>query len=122
MARTTSTCTCSIPTAISSTAVDRQRRPNRSTSPSPVAGEWTLVVHGWQTDGPDALYDLFTWIVGDADAGNLTVSAPASAIIGETGTVTLTWADLTPAMRYLGSVSYSDGTNDIGQTLVAIKT
>ena len=51
---------------------------------NPVAGDWTLVVHGWQTDGPDAKYDLFTWLVGDADAGNLTVTAPATATIGET--------------------------------------
>ena len=92
-------------------------------APSPVEGDWTLVVHGWETDGPDAIYDLFTWIVGDADAGNLTVSAPASADHRTRRVPSRsTWAGLTAATRYLGSVSYSDGTNDIGQTLVAIKT
>jgi hypothetical protein len=88
----------------------------------PVAGEWTLIVHGWQTDGPDAVYDLFTWLVGEADAGNLTVTAPTTATLGTTATIRLTWSGLTAATRYLGIVSYDNGTADIGSTLVSITT
>ena len=91
-------------------------------APSPVEGEWTLVVHGWQTDGPDAIYDLFTWLVGDADEGNLTVNAPATATIGETAPVTVAWSGLTAATRYLGDVSFNDGATEIDHTLVAIAT
>jgi subtilisin family serine protease len=89
-------------------------------APSPDAGDWTLVVHGWQTDGPDAIYDLFTWLVGDADEGNLTVSAPATATLGATATVDLNWSGLTADTRYLGSVAYDDGADEIGETLVSI--
>jgi subtilisin family serine protease len=89
-------------------------------APSPAAGDWTLVVHGWQTDGPDAVYDLFTWLVDDADAGNLTVSAPAAATLGATATVDLSWSGLTAGSRYLGSVAYDDGGSVIGETLVSI--
>jgi subtilisin family serine protease len=88
----------------------------------PATGDWTLVVHGWQTDGPDALYDLFTWVLGDADAGNLTVTAPATATLGATEPITLAWTGLTVGTRYLGSVSYDNGTDEIGQTLVNIAT
>ena len=29
--------------------------------PAPEVGDWTLIVHGWETDGPDAVFDLFSW-------------------------------------------------------------
>jgi hypothetical protein len=82
--------------------------------PSPEAGDWTLVVHGWETDGADAIYTLFTWVVGSADAGNLAaVPSTATAVVGETATITLSWGPplvpLTADTRYLGIVRYSDG-------------
>jgi subtilisin family serine protease len=86
----------------------------------PANGDWTLIVHGWQTDGPDAEYDLFTWQVGDSDAGNLTVTAPTTATLGETATIELSWSGLTADTRYLGAVSYHDGSAEIGSTLVSI--
>jgi hypothetical protein len=86
----------------------------------PANGDWTLIVHGWQTDGPDAEYDLFTWQVGDLDAGNLTVTAPTTATLGETATIELSWSGLTADTRYLGAVSYDDGSAEIGSTLVSI--
>ena len=56
------------------------------------AGDWILVVHGWETDGPDAVYNLFTWVVGNADAGNLSAASdPATATVGNTAAITLTW-------------------------------
>lgn len=87
---------------------------------NPAAGDWKLIVHGWQTDGPDAQYTLFTWVLGDADAGNLTASAPTSAVAGETATVHIEWTGLAADTRYLGSVGYSDGLTEFGQTLVSI--
>ena len=41
------------------------------------------------------------------DAGNMTVSAPASATLGATGTINLTFNGLTAGTKYLGSVAYS---------------
>ena len=95
--------------------------------PSPAAGDWTLVVHGWETDGPDAVYSLFTWVVASADAGNLSaVPDPTTASVGDTATITLTWgpplAALTPDTRYLGIVGYADGLTEFGRTFVSINT
>ena len=55
--------------------------------PAPQEGEWTLIVHGWETDGADAVFDLFWWEVPDAAAGNLAVTAPELAAVGESGTI-----------------------------------
>ena len=90
--------------------------------PAPEAGDWTLIVHGFETDGADAVFDLFTWLVGDADAGNLTVTAPPSAIVGATDEITVAWSGLAPATRYLGIVGYSDGVNEFGGTIVSVVT
>jgi hypothetical protein len=95
---------------------------------APEAGDWTLIVHGWETDGADAVYDFFTWQIGDADAGNLAVTAPATATIGESGTILLQWGTnaalppLAPATRYLGIVGYSNGVDEFGGTFVSIVT
>jgi hypothetical protein len=95
---------------------------------APVAGDWTLIVHGWETDGADAVFDLFHWEVPEADAGNLAVTAPAIAVVGETETITLQWGTnaalppLAPATRYLGIVGYSDGVTEFGGTIVSIVT
>jgi Subtilase family/Fibronectin type-III domain/Peptidase inhibitor I9 len=95
---------------------------------APQAGDWTLIVHGWETDGADAVYDFFTWQIGDPDAGNLAVTAPATATIGETGTILLQWGTnaslppLAPATRYLGIVGYSNGVDEFGGTFVSIVT
>jgi hypothetical protein len=73
---------------------------------NPAAGTYTVYVHGYETDGPDAVYTLFTWAVSQTDAGNLTVSAPAAATLGETASVGLAWTGLTPGTKYLGTVTY----------------
>ncbi|MFW2339183.1 MAG: hypothetical protein ACN4GK_03955, partial [Acidimicrobiia bacterium] len=76
-------------------------------------------VHGWQTDGPDSNYTLFSWAFGP-DAGNMTVTAPAAAVLGSTETITVDWAGLTAGEMYLGAVSHSDAGGIFGLTLVEI--
>jgi hypothetical protein len=75
---------------------------------APDPGTYLVVVHGWQTDGPDANYTLFWWALDAADAGNMTVTAPASATLGSTESVTVDWSGLTADNKYLGSVTYHD--------------
>ena len=41
----------------------------------PTPGFYIVVVHGFETDGPDANYTLFSWLVG-ADEGNMTGPPP----------------------------------------------
>ena len=77
-------------------------------------------MHGWQTDGADAAYTLSSWQVPPTSAGNLTVTAPATATLGQTGQVDIAWSGLTAAARYLGAVRYTNGTSEIGHTLVTI--
>jgi len=74
---------------------------------NPAAGSYTVVVQGWQTDGPDAQFTLFKWLLGSTAAGNMTVTAPVAATTGGTGTITLDFTGLTAGTKYLGSVAYS---------------
>jgi subtilisin family serine protease len=89
---------------------------------NPAAGTYKVYVHGWQTDGPDANFTLFSWLIGTAAAGNMFVSAPAAAVSGETGTVGLTFAGLAPGTRYLGSVAYGGISGLPAPTIVRIDT
>jgi hypothetical protein len=87
----------------------------------PAAGTYTVIVHGWQTDGADANYTLFSWNVPAEDAGNMTVtSSEATAVLGETATISVEWAALEAGTKYLGAVAYNGGSN--GQTLIRVDT
>jgi subtilisin family serine protease len=85
----------------------------------PDPGLYLVVVHGWQTDGPDSNYTLFSWTFGP-DSGNMTVTAPGAAVLGATETITVDWAGLTAGEMYLGAVSHSDTGGIFGLTLVEI--
>lgn len=89
---------------------------------NPVADNYTVWVHGWGVPDPSATYTLFTWVLGTADAGNMTVSAPASATLGTSGTINLTFTGLTPATKYLGSVAYSGVAGMPNPTIVRVDT
>lgn len=53
--------------------------------------------------------------------GNLTAtSSTATATVGGTADITVSWTGLTPATKYLGRVSCSDGFTEIGGTLVTV--
>jgi hypothetical protein len=87
----------------------------------PTAPYYLVVVHGWQTDGPDANYTLFGWGFGP-DVGNMTVTGPAAATLGATETVTVDWSGLVAGTKYLGAVVYNDGVADFEQTIIRIDT
>jgi len=74
---------------------------------SPVAATYTVWVHGWGVSAPSASFTLFAWTLGGAGAGNMSVTAPASATLGATGTIDLAFSGLTPGVKYLGSVAYA---------------
>jgi subtilisin family serine protease len=89
--------------------------------PTPAAGAYKLYVHGWQTDGTNAVYTLFNWFVPSTAAGNLSVSSSTSnATVGGTANVTVSWSGLTAGTKYLGRVSYRDGSGEIGSTIVNV--
>jgi hypothetical protein len=86
---------------------------------NPTAGNYTVVVQGWGVIGSSP-YKLHTWLLGSADAGNMTVSAPASATIGDTGTITLSFSGLETGTKYLGSVAYSGAAGMPNPTIVRV--
>lgn len=86
----------------------------------PADGAWTVYVHGWQTVGPDSDYTLHSWVVPLASGGSLSVdSAPASAVIGTTGTISVSWSALASG-EYLGAVSHTGPSGLLGFTLVGV--
>ncbi len=93
---------------------------------SPGDGTYFVVVHGWETDGPDANYTLFNWnVLADAaaDDGSLAIdSAPAAAALGTTETISFSWSGLATGDKYLGAVSHSDAGGAFGLTLVDVQT
>jgi hypothetical protein len=88
---------------------------------NPVAGTYTVYVHGFSTNGPSANFTLFDWQLGSASAGNMNVPAPATAAIGASVPVDLTFSGLAGGTWYLGQVVYNDGSSDIGRTIVNVK-
>ncbi len=86
---------------------------------NPTAGSYEVYIHGWEVQS-GVSYTLYDWILNPAAAGNLSVSAPSSATLGASDTVTATWSGLTAATKYLGRISYSDGVSEIGGTIVRI--
>jgi hypothetical protein len=72
---------------------------------SPEAGNYTVVVQGWGVV-VSSPFKLHTWLLGSTAAGNMTVSAPANAVIGATGSIDLTFSGLAAGTKYLGSVAY----------------
>lgn len=83
---------------------------------SPAPGDYLVAVHGWQTDGPDANYTLFSWGLTAANAGNLSVSGPTAAVLGSSATVDVDWTGLSAGLKYLGSVTYHDVASPTGYT------
>jgi subtilisin family serine protease len=83
---------------------------------NPPADTYTVFVHGFAVPGAagdKANFTLFSWVLGSAAAGNMSVSAPATATTGGSGTIGLTFTGLTPGSTYLGSVAYGDGVNPL---------
>ena len=89
---------------------------------NPAAGNYTVKVIGFATQNPTANFTLYNWILGSASAGNMAVSAPATATNGATAPITLTFSGLAPATKYLGSVAYSGSTGLPNPTIVNVNT
>ncbi len=91
---------------------------------NPPAGDYYVFVHGWQTDGADANYTLFSWsFSATPGSSNLAItSAPASATSGATENVVVDWSGLAAGTKYLGAVSHSDVDSIEALTVVSVAT
>jgi subtilisin family serine protease len=87
----------------------------------PMDGTWDVWVHGWSTPGGDSDYDMYSWAISATPGGNLSVdSAPASAAIGTTETVDVSWAGAAAGSWHLGAVSHTGDAGLMGLTLVEV--
>lgn len=90
------------------------------TWPAVPAGQYTAYVHGYGGGSP-AAYTLTTYVVGDTDDGNLTVTPPSTAVtVAEDASFTFAWSGLNADDSYLGWVGYRKGTETVGFTLVSV--
>ena len=86
---------------------------------NPAADTYTVKVEGYATANPST-FTLFTWALGSTAAGNMTVTAPATATLGDTGTITLSFSGLTAGIKYLGSVVYGGASGMPNPTIVRV--
>jgi hypothetical protein len=87
---------------------------------NPAAGTYTVLVDGYATADPSSTFTLFTWVLDSTAAGNMTVTAPATATFGTTGAINLNFSGLTAGTKYLGSVAYSGAAGMPNPTIVRI--
>ena len=85
----------------------------------PAADTYWACVDGYATADPST-FTLFAWVLGSADAGNMTVSAPTSATLGTTGAIDLSFTGLTAGTKYLGSVAYDGEAGLPNPTIVRV--
>lgn len=88
---------------------------------NPAPGAYTVVVQGWGVVGSSP-FVLNSWLLGSTAAGNMIVSAPATATIGANGAINLTFSGLLPATKYLGSVAYGGSVGMPNPTIVTVFT
>ena len=86
---------------------------------NPAAGTYTILVEGFGTANPST-FTGFYWTLGSTAAGNMTVTHPANAVIGQTGAINLTFSGLTPGVKYLGSIAYGGAAGMPNPTIVRV--
>jgi subtilisin family serine protease len=87
---------------------------------SPTAGLYKVRVIGFAVPSGAANFNLYSWLVGDTAAGNMTVTAPATATTGQSGAITITTTGLAAGTKYMGSVVYGGASNLPNPTIVRI--
>jgi hypothetical protein len=86
---------------------------------NPAADTYTVVVQGWGVVGSSP-FKLHTWLLDSVAAGNMSVTAPASATIGTGGTIDLSFSGLITGTKYLGSVAYAGAAGMPSPTIVTV--
>jgi subtilisin family serine protease len=95
---------------------------------APEAGLWAIFVHGWETDGPDANFELFNWALSATPGSpNLTVngesvSADVPATLGGTTVLDVAWSGLPEDNKFLGAISHSGPGGLEGLTILGVST
>lgn len=77
--------------------------------PFPIPGNYTVLVHGFETDqssgGAGANYTLFAWSFASNDpGGNLSITIPTTVEVGDRFDLEIGWGPLDPALLYFGGI------------------
>ena len=88
---------------------------------NPTAATYLVLVDGYATpNNQPASFTLFTWVLDSTSAGNMTVTAPASATLGATAPINLSFSGLTAGTKYLGSIVYGGAAGMPAPTIVRV--
>nr|WP_231402684.1 S8 family serine peptidase [Caenimonas aquaedulcis] len=87
---------------------------------NPPAGTYTVRVIGFAVPSGAANFNLYSWQLGAAATGNMTVTAPSTATTGQAGTINIATSGLTPGTKYMGSVAYSGTSNLPNPTIIRV--
>jgi subtilisin family serine protease len=87
---------------------------------APVAGDYYVFMHGWGLPAGVSPFKLHSWALGSTSAGNMAVTAPASATLGQTGNIGISTSGLTSGTKYLGSVVYGGAASLPAPTIIRI--
>jgi hypothetical protein len=89
---------------------------------NPVAGTYTVYIHGWGIPSGSSPFKLHSWSIPASNAGNMMVTAPTTATLGGTGTISVSFSGLAPSTRYLGSIVYGGAAGMPTPTIVSVTT
>jgi subtilisin family serine protease len=91
---------------------------------NPAAGTYKVCVIAYDKQNrPSTTATLSSWIVSPADAGGaFKVLAPATAYVGGTASVGMSWSGLAANQRFLGAATFKVGGVASGTTLVDVQT
>ncbi|HUQ29012.1 MAG TPA: S8 family serine peptidase [Usitatibacter sp.] len=87
----------------------------------------TVVIHGFETDGPSADFKLQTWYAG-ASTGTMTSTATPTVVSkAQAGTVSATFGNLAPNTRYVGGILHrrpiaGQPTASLSTTVISVNT
>ncbi len=87
---------------------------------NPAAGVYTVLVQGFAISTGTADFTLFSWSLGSAAAGNMTITAPTQATTGASATIGLTFTGLSAGTKYLGAVDYAGTTPAPASTIIRV--
>lgn len=90
---------------------------------NPAAGTYDIYVDAFALAPGLATQDVttFSWTLGSSAAGNVTITPESQTVTsGGPADVTLNWSGLAAGQRWLGAVSFSDGSTTAGSTIVRV--
>ena len=74
----------------------------------PTDTTYYVLIHGYDTVGPDSPYVLYDWSVPLTPGGSLGItSSPASAVGATVGTVSLAWSGIGTSPEMIGAVVHT---------------